>query len=158
MRICCVQAVAGGPQVLVRKAHRSAELRAASYVRAHSFGNYPADRSEYARRSHIQMTADDAWEQMEQGQRACQDGTGPMFFTIIASQQSIADDLVSNGMHIHIPHRVRPFGLCNMKKCEYISTKSSGSLAVWQHRVCGRNLGCDSGNETPCRGTDRERS
>lgn len=105
MRLCCVPVVAGDP-VLVRKAQRSAELRAASYVRAHSFGKYPSDRSEFARRSHMQMTADDAWEQMEQGLQASDEGKGLLFFPVIATQACIDDSIVSNGIHVNIPLEV----------------------------------------------------
>lgn len=106
MRACCIRVIAGEQQVVVRKAHHSAELRAASYVRAHSFGKYPSDRSEYARRSHMQMTADDAWEQMEQGIQASQQGKGPVFFPIIATKESIDDSVLSQGIHVNIPLEV----------------------------------------------------
>ena len=37
-------------------------IRAASYLRAHSFGIYPEDRSEYAKRAHLLISANDALE------------------------------------------------------------------------------------------------
>lgn len=115
MKACRNQVVAGESPVLVRKAQRSAELRAASYVRAHSFGKYPADRSEFSRRSHMQMTADDAWEQMERGLQASKEGKGLLFFPVIATQESIDDTLISNGIHVNIPLEVRLLWCMNVR-------------------------------------------
>jgi len=49
----------------VRPARSSAECRAAAHLRALTFYNYPADRSEYARRLHKQMKTDAEWESIE---------------------------------------------------------------------------------------------
>ena len=46
----------------MRPAASAAELRAAAYLRAASFGHYPADRSEYAARQHRRMRGDAEWE------------------------------------------------------------------------------------------------
>ena len=130
MRACRIQIFAGETQpVLVRKAQRSAELRAASYVRAHSFGKYPSDRSEFARRRHMQMTADDAWEQMEQGLQASGEGKGLLFFPVIATQGSIDDTLVSNGIHVNIPHEVRVLRCMAVPRRPVMDIVSECSLA-----------------------------
>lgn len=51
--------------VEVRPAKSSADCRAAAHLRALSFYEYPADRSEYAQRSHKQMKTDAEWESIE---------------------------------------------------------------------------------------------
>ena len=51
--------------VEVRPAESSADCRAAAHLRAQSFYEYPADRSEYAQRSHKQMKTDAEWESIE---------------------------------------------------------------------------------------------
>mmetsp|Transcript_1904 Transcript_1904/g.11623 ORF Transcript_1904/g.11623 Transcript_1904/m.11623 type:complete len:321 (+) Transcript_1904:3026-3988(+) len=51
--------------VEVRPAESSADCRAAAHLRALSFYEYPADRSEYAQRSHKQMKTDAEWESIE---------------------------------------------------------------------------------------------
>lgn len=96
-----VVSVAKQGSVSVRKATTSSELRAASYVRAYSFGTYPSDRSEYARRSHIQLTADGAWEQME----SQLEKEGLVFFPMIAVNGTFndAENLIAQGVHVNIP-------------------------------------------------------
>lgn len=106
-------------------------IRAASYLRAHSFGIYPEDRSEYAKRAHLLISAKDALEQMQcglclgvsQGSSAVKVSTPSKevaFFPVIASlrRSDISaghlhgdDDLaaieavVSGGVHVHIPSK-----------------------------------------------------
>ena len=103
-------------------------IRAASYLRAHSFGIYPEDRSEYAKRAHLLISANDALEQMQCGLGVSQ-GRPPVaevqnpsnvvaFLPVIAtlSRRHIsgdekygADDLaaieavISGGVHVHVP-------------------------------------------------------
>lgn len=50
----------------ILRASETAELRAAAYLRASSFYSYPADRSEYAKRSHLRMKADSTWKALEE--------------------------------------------------------------------------------------------
>ena len=115
MILCAINACSTAPSTCdhprekVRKALLSAELRAASYLRAYSFGTYSLDRSEYARRSHLQMTADDAWQQMEDGLAKSAGGGSPSFFPIIACREeldlhtSVVDNMISQGVHINVP-------------------------------------------------------
>jgi ribosomal protein S18 acetylase RimI-like enzyme len=49
----------------VRLAASSAERRAAAYLRAQSFAAVPEGRSDFARRAHLRMKADAAWEALE---------------------------------------------------------------------------------------------
>ena len=53
--------------VIVRPAFSSAEYRAAAYLRAQCFygDSYPEGRSEFTRRSHVRMKADEMWQQLE---------------------------------------------------------------------------------------------
>ena len=101
--ICSLRVVSVAEQgsLRVKKASASSELRAASYVRAYSFGTYPSDRSEYARRSHVQMTADGAWEQME----SQLEKEGLDFFPMIAVSGTFddAENLIAQGVHVNIP-------------------------------------------------------
>jgi ribosomal protein S18 acetylase RimI-like enzyme len=46
----------------IRPARTAAELRAAAYLRAASFGHYPSDRSAFAARQHRRMRGDAEWE------------------------------------------------------------------------------------------------
>jgi ribosomal protein S18 acetylase RimI-like enzyme len=86
-------------------------IRGASYLRAFSFGSYPPGRSEYAKRSHLLMTAADALQQMESGLDAA---LGESFFTVVATltRDQISgdtdalnelDDAISKGVHVHLP-------------------------------------------------------
>ncbi|WIA08025.1 hypothetical protein OEZ85_007495 [Tetradesmus obliquus] len=52
----------GQLQFSIRQASSPAELRAAGYLRAHSFYHYPPDRSEYSARMHRRMKGDAEWE------------------------------------------------------------------------------------------------
>ena len=107
-------------------------IRAASYLRAHSFGIYPEDRSEYAKRAHLLISAKDALEQMQCGLRLGTSQGPPVvkevsttsnevaFFPVVASlsRSEISaghahgdDDLaaieaaISGGVHVHIPSK-----------------------------------------------------
>ena len=101
-------------------------MRAASYLRAHSFGVYPADRSEYAKRAHLLISANDALEQMqgglglsEESSAGVSDPSGVMrFFPVMVTlrrrdimsgadgEEALAavDSLIANGVHVHIPN------------------------------------------------------
>ncbi|KAL3152092.1 hypothetical protein ABBQ32_001198 [Trebouxia sp. C0010 RCD-2024] len=53
------------PSVFVRQATNVAEYRAAAFLRAASFYQYAADRSQYAARLHQRMKADAEWSAIE---------------------------------------------------------------------------------------------
>lgn len=95
----------GTVHVVTRRAVAAAEVRAASYLRAYSFGNYPSDRSEFAMRSHLKMIADDAWEQLENSL----DDSNLLFIPLIAVQDDPKNiqDLVSKGIQLNVPAEVR---------------------------------------------------
>jgi hypothetical protein len=95
----------GTVHVVTRRAAAAAEVRAASYLRAYSFGNYPSDRSEFAMRSHLKMIADDAWEQLEKSL----DNSDLHFIPLIAVQDDPKNiqDLVSKGIQLNVPAEVR---------------------------------------------------
>lgn len=103
-------------------------IRAASYLRAHSFGIYPKDRSEYAKRAHLLILAKDALEQMQcglgisNGLRAAEEVSNTSnvvaFFPVIASLRrsdistghkyddddlAAIESVISGGVHLHIP-------------------------------------------------------
>jgi hypothetical protein len=66
-----VAACCRGPYELpfnVRHATTTVEYRAAAYLRAQSFysESYPPDRSEFARRAHLRMKADEMWRELEE--------------------------------------------------------------------------------------------
>ncbi len=54
----------------IREAATAAELRAAAYLRAHSFYTYPEDRSAMAARAHRRMKGDSEWESVSAKVRA----------------------------------------------------------------------------------------
>ena len=62
-----VQGVRPDSGIALRPAVQSSEYRAAAFLRAQSFYTYPSDRSEYARRSHLRMKADEMWQHLEEG-------------------------------------------------------------------------------------------
>lgn len=95
----------GNVHVVTRKAVATAEIRAASYLRAYSFGTYPSGRSEFAMRSHLKMVADDAWEQLE----TSLNNPDLHFIPLIAIQDDpkSIQDLVSNGIQLNVPAEVR---------------------------------------------------
>lgn len=108
MRVCCSQnaAIANSNYFIIKKASTVPEQRASSYLRAHSFAYYPSDRSEYARRSHMQMTADDAWRQIEDSLKSNEKRHA--FVPLIATSTDIApvQELLSQGLHLTIPREV----------------------------------------------------
>lgn len=86
-----------GTAIFLRSAHTSAEYRAAAYLRAQSFYTYPNDRSEFARRAHLRMKADDMWEHLEKGTgQQGDDLSQPILLPIIAVTTSLNDAPVSS--------------------------------------------------------------
>ena len=109
-------------------------LRAASYLRAYSFGTYPEDRSEYAKRAHLLICATDALEQMEAGLGVASGADEPerepererereepnafnsssnlAFFPVVAtltrgeigSVVHEVESIIAGGVHVHVPN------------------------------------------------------
>jgi len=99
-------------------------LRAASYLRAYSFGTYPEDRSEYAKRAHLLICATDALEQMEAGlgvasgadereePNAFNNSSNLAFFPVVAtltrgeigSAVHEVESVIAGGVHVHVPN------------------------------------------------------